>query len=52
MVSRNGTTVVFLEAVPTLSNIYEKVKIFEVIEPRKPRGNTSNPFGLTRFYLV
>ena len=46
MVSANGTTVVFLEGLLPLSNVYEKVKIFETIESRKPRGNAENPFGL------
>ena len=46
MLSGNGATVVFLEGLPTLSNGYEKVKIFEIIESRKPMGNTDNPFGL------
>ena len=46
MVSGDGTTVIFLEGLPTLSNVYEKVKIFETTESRKPKGNTGNPFGL------
>ena len=46
MVSGDGTTVIFLEGLPTLSNVYEKVKIFEITESRKPVGNTDNPFGL------
>ena len=50
MVRENGTTVVFLEDFPTLSNVYDKVKIFEIIESRKPRGNTGNPFGLKSFF--
>ena len=50
MVSWNGTTVVFLEGLPTLSNVYEKVKVFEIIESSKPRGNTDDPFGLKRFF--
>ena len=50
MVSGNGTTVAFLEGLPTLSNIYEKVKISEIIESRKPRGNTDDPFGLQTFF--
>ena len=50
MVSGNGSTVVFLEDLPTLSNVYEKVKIFEIIESTKPRGNTDDPFGLKRFF--
>ena len=35
MVSGNGITVVFLEGLLTLSNVYEKVKILEIIESRK-----------------
>ena len=50
MVSGNGTTIVFLEGVLTLSNVYEKVKIFEIIESRQPRGNTDNSFGLKRLF--
>ena len=50
MVSGNGTAVVFLEGLLTLSNVYEKVKIFEIIESRKPRGNTDDLFGLKRFF--
>ena len=50
MVSGNGITVAFLEGLLTLSNIYEKVNIFEIIELRKPRGNTDKPFGLKRFF--
>ena len=34
----------------TQSNVFEKVKIFEIIESIKPRGNTGNPFGLNRFF--
>ena len=52
VVSGNSTTVVFLEGPVTLSNVYEKVKIFEIIESRKPRGIVENPFGLERFSLV
>ena len=48
MVSGNGTTIVFLEGVLTLSNVYEKVKIFEIIESRKPKGNTDHSF--TQFF--
>ena len=32
------------------SNVYEKVKIIEITESRKPRLNTDNPFGLKRFF--
>ena len=37
MVSGNGTSVVFLEGLLTLSNGYEKLKIFEIIDSTKPR---------------
>ena len=50
MLSGNGTTVVFLESLLTLSNVYDKVKIFEIIESKKPRGNLDDPFGLKRFF--
>ena len=50
MVSGNDTTVDFLEGLLTLSNVYEKVKIFKIIESRKPRGNTNDLFGLKRFF--
>ena len=50
MVSGNGTTVVFLEGLLTLSNAYEKVKIFKIIESRKPRRNIDDPFNLRRFF--
>ena len=50
MVSGDGTTAIFLEGLPTLSNVYEKVKIFETTESRKPKGNTGNPFGLKSFF--
>ena len=39
-----------LESLLTLSKVYEKIKIFETIESRKPRGNTDKPFGLKRFF--
>ena len=29
-----------------------KVKIFEIIESRKPRGNTDAPFGLKKFFSL
>ena len=51
MVRENSTTEVLLEGLLTLSNIYEKVKIFEIIESRKTRGNTVDPFGLRMFFL-
>ena len=50
MVSGNVTTVVFLTGLLTLSNVHEKVKIFEIIESRKPRGIVNDPFGLKRFF--
>ena len=50
MLSGNGTTVVFLESLLTLSNVYDKVKIFEIIESKKPRGNLDDPFRLKRFF--
>ena len=31
MVNESGTTVVFLEGLLTLNNVYEKAKIFEII---------------------
>ena len=49
MVIGNGTTVIFLEGLLALSHIYEKVKIIEKIEPRKPWGNRDKPFGLKKF---
>ena len=42
--------VVFLESLLTLSNVYEKVKILEIIESRKPRGNTDHSFGLKKLF--
>ena len=52
MVGGNGTTVVFLEGILTLSNVYEKVRMFEIIESRKPRENTDDLFDLKRFSLA
>ena len=52
MVRGNGTTVVFLEGPLTLSNVYEKVKIFEIIKLRKPRENKDDPSGLKRIFFV
>ena len=46
----NGTTVVLIEGLLTLSNVHEKVKFFEIIQARQPRGNTNDPFGLKRFF--
>ena len=40
---------VFLEDLLTLSNVYEKVKIFEIIELAKLKGNVDALFGLKRF---
>ena len=50
VVSGNGTTVVFLEDLLTMSNVYEKVKIFEIIESRKLRGHVDDSFGLKKFF--
>ena len=46
----NGTALVFLEGLLTLGNVYEKVKIFEIIELRKIRGNVDEPFNLKKFF--
>ena len=46
VVSRNGLPVVFLVGLLTLSNVYEKVKIFEIIKSRKPTANIDDPFDL------
>ena len=40
----------FLEDLPILSNVYEKVKIFKMIKKRKLRGIADTPFGLKRFF--
>ena len=50
VISGNSTTVVFLEGLLTLSNVYDKVKIFEIIDSIKPRANVDNPFGLKKFF--
>ena len=50
MESFYGTKAVFLEGPLTLTNVYWKIKIFEIIESRKPRGNVDDPFGLKRFF--
>ena len=50
MGSGNGTTVALLKGLLTQSNVYQKVKIFEITESRKPMGNKDNPFGLKRFF--
>ena len=42
--------VVFLVGLLTLSNVYEKVKIFEIIKSRKPRANIDDPFDLKQFF--
>ena len=41
---------VFLEGLPTLSSIYEKVKIFKMMKKRKLRGIADTPFGLKRAF--
>ena len=41
---------VFLEGVPTLSNVYEKVKTFKMIKKRKLKGIADTSFGLKRFF--
>ena len=51
MVSGNGATVVFLEGLLTLSNVFEKVKIFEIIKSQRLRGNVDDAFGLKVFLL-
>ena len=48
VVNSNGTSL-SLEGVPTLSNVYEKVKTFKMIKKRKLRGIADTPFGLKRF---
>ena len=50
MVSGKGTTVVFVECLVTRSNVYENVKIFEIVESRKLRGRVDDTFGLKRFF--
>ena len=45
MVTGNGTTIVSLKGLLTLNNLYEKVKILEIIESRKPRWNTDNSWS-------
>ena len=42
--------VVFLEGPLTLSNVHENVKILEIIESRKLRGNVDDLFGLKRLF--
>ena len=41
---------VFLEGLPTLSNVYEKVKICKITKERKLRGFVDAPFALKRFF--
>ena len=41
---------VFLEMYMTLSNVYEKIKILEIIESRKFKGNVDAPFGLKQLF--
>ena len=50
MACGNGTTVVFLVGLLTLSNAYKKVKIFKIIESKKSRGNVDDLFGLKRHF--
>ena len=50
MESFYGTKAVFLEGSLTLTNVYWKVKICEITESWKPRGNVDDPFGLKRFF--
>ena len=50
MVIGNHTTVFFPEGLLTLSNVHDKVKIFEIIESRKLRGNADDPFSLNRLF--
>ena len=51
VVSGNSTTVAFLEDLLTLSNVYERFKIFEIIESRKFGSNVDYPFGLKRLFF-
>ena len=51
VVSGNGATVVFLEGLLALSNVFEKVKIFEIIKSQRLRGNVDDTFGLKVFLL-
>ena len=50
VVSGNDTTVVFLEDLLTLSNVYWKVKICEINESRKTRGNVDDLFGPKKLF--
>ena len=50
MVIGNRTIVFFPEGLLKLSNVYDKVKIFEIIESRKLRGNADDTFGLNRLF--
>ena len=40
----------FLHGLLTLINIYEKVKIFKIIEERKPKGIVDRPFCVKRLF--
>lgn len=42
----------FLESLLTLTNVYEKAKIFQIIESRKIRGNADAPFDLQNVFLL
>ena len=42
----------FLESLLTLTNVYEKAKIFEIIESRKIKGNADAPFDLQNVFLL
>ena len=46
----NCTKVVFLKGLLTLSNVHEKVKVFDIIESKKLRLNVDDPFGLNTFF--
>ena len=43
-------TMVFLGGLPTLSNIYEKVKCLKMMKQRKLREIAGTPFGVNRFF--
>ena len=47
---RYGAIVFFQEGLLTLSTVFEKVKIFKIIESRKPRGNADYTFDLKWFF--
>ena len=46
----NSITVVFLEGLLKLGNVFEIVKIFAIIESRRPRRNLDDPFGQKIFF--